>query len=137
MKKTFLLLLFMICVSVCFSQTRSSQRSRASIKAKTRVELMRDSIVKGIDNILDTFTRHSFTPATWNKIKSTTDSYLYQFWVSGNIMGKGREEGYFVKCDLTVMTQTDIREKRLVVEVGIALIKPAEFEILRFQRQLR
>jgi len=47
------------------------------------------------------------------------------------LMGKTREEAYFVKCDRTTMTQADIDNGRLIVQVGIAPVKPAEFVIFR------
>ena len=41
------------------------------------------------------------------------------------------EEAFFVKCDRTTMTQTDIDSGRLIVVVGVAPVKPAEFVIVR------
>ena len=41
------------------------------------------------------------------------------------------EEAFFVKCDRTTMTQTDIDNGRLICVVGVALVKPAEFVIVR------
>lgn len=47
-------------------------------------------------------------------------------------MGTTPEEGFFVVCDRTVMTQNDLDNGRLIVIVGIAPTKPAEFVIFRF-----
>ena len=41
------------------------------------------------------------------------------------------EEAFFVKCDRTTMTQTDIDNGKLIMEIGIAPVKPAEFVIFR------
>ena len=41
------------------------------------------------------------------------------------------EEAFFVKCDRTTMTQTDIDNGRLICVVGVAPVKPAEFVIVR------
>jgi phage tail sheath protein FI len=40
-------------------------------------------------------------------------------------------EAYFVKVDRTTMTQTDIDNGRLIVMIGVAPVKPAEFVIIR------
>jgi phage tail sheath protein FI len=46
-------------------------------------------------------------------------------------MGTKPEEAFFVKCDRTTMTQSDLDNGRLVCLVGIAPIRPAEFVIIR------
>ena len=45
------------------------------------------------------------------------------------------EEAFFVKCDLRTMTQDDIYNGRLICEIGIAPVKPAEFVIFRIQQK--
>ena len=49
----------------------------------------------------------------------------------GGLEGTKVEEAYFVKCDRTTMTQTDIDSGRLICVVGVAPVKPAEFVIVR------
>jgi phage tail sheath protein FI len=46
-------------------------------------------------------------------------------------MGAKPEEAFFVRCDRSTMSQADIDDGRLVVEVGVAPTKPAEFVIFR------
>jgi phage tail sheath protein FI len=67
----------------------------------------------------------------WERVRGSVSSFLNQVWRDGALMGKTREEAYFVKCDRTTMTQNDIDNGRLVVLVGIAPVKPAEFVIFR------
>ena len=45
--------------------------------------------------------------------------------------GTKPEEAFFVKCDRTTMTQDDIDNGRLIVVIGVAPVKPAEFVIIR------
>jgi phage tail sheath protein FI len=56
---------------------------------------------------------------------------LTLLWRNGALEGTKPEEAYFVKCDRTTMTQADIDEGRLIVLVGVAPVKPAEFVIVR------
>lgn len=65
--------------------------------------------------------------ATWIKIRSTITNFLTQTWRDGALMGIKPEEAFYVKCDRTTMTQNDINNNRLIVLVGVAPIKPAEF----------
>ncbi len=67
----------------------------------------------------------------WERVRRAVSSFLNQVWRNGALMGKTAEEAYFVKCDRTTMTQNDIDNGRLVVLVGIAPVKPAEFVIFR------
>ena len=74
----------------------------------------------------------------WLRIKATLTQFLTTIWKDGALMGTTPEEGFFVKCDRTTMTQSDIDNGRLIVMVGLAPTKPAEFVIFRFaQTQAR
>ena len=67
----------------------------------------------------------------WAKVNQTVTNFLYTVWISGALMGKTPQEAFFVKCDRTTMTQNDIDNGRLIILVGVAPIKPAEFVIFR------
>ena len=49
----------------------------------------------------------------------------------GALDGARPEEAFFVKCDRTTMTQDDIDNGRLIMLIGVAPVKPAEFVIIR------
>jgi phage tail sheath protein FI len=67
----------------------------------------------------------------WANIKDTVESFLYNEWEIGALLGSSPKEAYFVQCDRRVMTQNDLDNGRLVCLVGVAAIKPAEFVIFR------
>lgn len=67
----------------------------------------------------------------WARVKQTINSILIQKWQEGTIVGAKPEEAFFVRCDRTTMTQNDIDNGKLIVMVGIAPAKPAEFVIFR------
>ncbi len=69
--------------------------------------------------------------ATWAKVKMQIENFLAQTWKNGMLMGTKPQEAYFVHCDRTTMTQTDIDSGRLNVLIGVAPVKPAEFIIIR------
>ena len=70
---------------------------------------------------------------TWLKVKSTIDGYLYGLWQDGALSGSTAQEAYFINVGLgSTMTSQDILEGRMIVEVGIAAVRPAEFIILQF-----
>jgi uncharacterized protein len=67
----------------------------------------------------------------WAQVRRSISNFLSLVWRSGGLMGATAEEAYFVKCDRTTMTQADIDAGRLIVVVGIAPTKPAEFVVIR------
>jgi phage tail sheath protein FI len=67
----------------------------------------------------------------WARVRRAISNFLTQVWRDGALEGTKVEEAYFVKCDRTTMTQTDIDNGRLIVLVGVAPVKPAEFVIVR------
>ena len=67
----------------------------------------------------------------WVTIRRTVEEFLTSIWRSGALMGTRPGEAFFVRCDRTTMTQNDLDNGRLVCEVGIAPVHPAEFVIFR------
>jgi hypothetical protein len=67
----------------------------------------------------------------WARVRRSISNFLTLVWRNGGLEGTKVEEAYFVKCDRTTMTQTDIDSGRLIVIVGVAPVKPAEFVIIR------
>lgn len=67
----------------------------------------------------------------WARISQSVSAFLTRVWRDGALMGQKPEQAFFVKCDSTTMTQDDIDNGRLIMLVGIAPVKPAEFVIIR------
>lgn len=75
---------------------------------------------------------------TWLKVKAMIDSYLYGLWEQGALAGSKPEQAYFVNVGLgKTMTARDILEGRMIVEIGVAAVRPAEFVILRFSHKMQ
>jgi phage tail sheath protein FI len=70
-------------------------------------------------------------PRLWANVRETIESFLYNEWISGNLLGSTPKEAYFVRCDRSTMTQNDLDNGRLICLIGIAVLKPAEFVIFR------
>jgi uncharacterized protein len=70
-------------------------------------------------------------PALWARVKEAIDSFLYNEFREGNLLGDSPAQAYFVRCDQTTMTQNDLDNGRMICLIGVALLKPAEFVIFR------
>lgn len=75
---------------------------------------------------------------TWLKVKGMIESFLYGLWEQGALAGPTPESAYFVNVGLgTTMTTQDILEGRMIVEIGVAAVRPAEFIIIKFSHKLQ
>jgi len=74
---------------------------------------------------------------TWAEARGSIENYLHALWQQGALAGQRAEEAYFVQVgkDIT-MTQTDIDEGKMIIKVGMAAVRPAEFIILQFTQDV-
>lgn len=74
---------------------------------------------------------------TWETVRAAIDNYLYALWQEGALQGVKPEEAYFVQVGLGVtMTPQDLDDGNLIVEIGLAAVRPVEFVILRFTQNI-
>jgi phage tail sheath protein FI len=71
----------------------------------------------------------------WARVKDTIRLFLRSQWRAGALFGRTEDEAFFITCDRTTMTQDDILNGRLICEIGIAPVRPAEFVIFRVFQQ--
>lgn len=67
----------------------------------------------------------------WARFRQSLSNFLTTAWRDGALMGTTPEEAFYVTCDRSTMTQDDIDNGRLIAEVGVAPVKPAEYVIIR------
>jgi uncharacterized protein len=67
----------------------------------------------------------------WPRVIDTIRQFLSVQWRLGALLGRTEQEAFFIRCDRTTMTQDDILNGRLICEIGIAPVRPAEFVIFR------
>jgi len=70
----------------------------------------------------------------WAKVLRDVNSFLKVVWRSGALFGNTPEEAFYVKCDEEI-NPAEIRDLgQLIIEVGLAPVKPAEFVIFRISQ---
>ena len=67
----------------------------------------------------------------WARVIDTIRLFLRSQWRLGALFGRTEQEAFFITCDRTTMTQDDILNGRLICEIGIAPVRPAEFVVFR------
>lgn len=75
---------------------------------------------------------------TWTKVRAMIENFLILQWRAGALAGAKPEHAFYVKVGLgQTMTAQDILEGRMIVEIGMAVVRPAEFIILRFSHKMQ
>ncbi|MCI3935566.1 phage tail sheath family protein [Chryseobacterium aahli] len=78
------------------------------------------------------------TANTWIRVQTMIENFLNQQWQDGALAGSKPEEAYYVSVGLNkTMSAQDILEGRMIVEIGMAAVRPAEFIVLRFSHKLQ
>ena len=76
--------------------------------------------------------------ALWDRVGSDVYDFLHLLWREGAFQGAKPEQAFYVKMGLgETMTQADIDAGRLIILIGIAPLKPAEFVHIRIDLQTR
>jgi phage tail sheath protein FI len=70
-------------------------------------------------------------PRLWARVKQTVTLFLRSQWREGALFGEKEDEAFHVAIGRDTMTEDDILNGRLIVEIGIAPVRPAEFVIFR------
>lgn len=74
---------------------------------------------------------------TWVKVQGMIENFLTTLWRQGALQGAKPEHAFYVSVGLgKTMTALDILEGRMIVEIGMAVVRPAEFIILRFSHKM-
>lgn len=75
---------------------------------------------------------------TWVKVRAMIENYLTVLWRQGALAGAKPEHAFYVKVGLNItMTAQDILEGYMNVEIGMAVVRPAEFIVLKFSHKMQ
>ncbi|CDM88889.1 phage tail sheath family protein [Xenorhabdus bovienii] len=74
---------------------------------------------------------------TWERVRAAISNYLHGLWQQGGLAGSKEEEAYFVQIGKGItMTPDQINQGQMIVKVGLAAVRPAEFIILQFTQDV-
>lgn len=73
----------------------------------------------------------------WAQLTLDVSTFLHTLFVQGAFQGPSPSQAYFVRCGNDTMTQTDLDNGRLNIEIGITPVRPAEYVIIRIQRIMK
>jgi phage tail sheath protein FI len=74
------------------------------------------------------------TPDLWAKITRNVTAFLTNVWRAGALFGTTPQEAFYVRCDAET-NPPEVRDAgQVVTEIGVAVVKPAEFVIFRISQ---
>ena len=117
-------------IRVWGARTLSSDPAWRYVNVRRLFNFIEESILRGTQWIV-------FEPNDldlWQRVKRTITAFLIGMWRQGALLGATPEQAFYVKCDEETNPPESIDEGKLVVEIGIAPVKPAEFVIFRISQ---
>jgi len=104
------------------------------ISVRRLFNMVEESIKKGIA----AFTFEPNGESTWMKVKTMIENFLTGLWKAGALAGAKPEHAFFVQTGVgETMTEQDILENKLIIEIGLAPAQPAEFILFRVEQQMQ
>jgi uncharacterized protein len=73
-------------------------------------------------------------PDLWSRVRRDVGAFLTTLWRDGMLFGETQQEAFYVKCDAELNPPESRDLGRLIIEVGLAPVKPAEFVVYRFSQ---
>jgi phage tail sheath protein FI len=70
-------------------------------------------------------------PSLWIEIRVAVESFLSRLWRDGALLGATPADAFFVRCDESLNRPEVVEAGQVLVELGIALVRPAEFLVFR------
>lgn len=119
-------------IKVWGARTRTDEANSQYRYVSTRryFNFLRESIDEGTQFVVF----EPNTPALWQRITQTVTGFLLNQWREGALFGTTPEQAFFVKCDKDTNPDTVRDLGQVVTEIGVAIVKPAEFVIFRIQQ---
>ena len=114
-------------IRVWGARTLSSDPAWRYVNVRRLFNYIEESVIGGTQWVV-------FEPndmALWQRVRRTLNAFLVRTWRDGALFGATPQEAFYVKCDSETNPSEVIDAGQLVVEIGIAPVKPAEFVIFR------
>ncbi|MDF9817099.1 phage tail sheath subtilisin-like domain-containing protein [Streptomyces sp. SPB162] len=114
-------------IRVWGARTLSSDPAWRYLNVRRYFNYLEESILNGTQWVV-------FEPndqALWARIRRNISAFLVTEWRSGALFGATPEDAYYVKCDAETNPVESVDLGRVICQIGVSPVKPAEFVIFR------
>jgi phage tail sheath protein FI len=117
-------------VKIWGARTTSTETEWRYISSRRLFTYLRDSLEDGTQWVV--FEPNA--PELWSRVRRNVTAFLTTVWASGALLGTTPDQAFYVRCDETT-NPPEVRDLgQLVTEIGVALVKPAEFVVFRLSQ---
>ncbi len=72
---------------------------------------------------------------SWERVQAAVHNYLSALWRKGALSGDTEAEAFFVKVgEGKTMQPEDVAAGKMILQIGMAAVRPAEFIVLQFSQ---
>jgi phage tail sheath protein FI len=117
-------------VRIWGARTLSSDPAWRYLNVRRYFNYLEESILDGTQWVV-------FEPndrSLWARIRRNVTAFLLQEWRSGALFGNQPQNAFYVKCDEETNPVESVDQGRVVCEIGVAPVKPAEFVVFRLSQ---
>jgi uncharacterized protein len=118
-------------IRVWGARTLSSDTDWRYLNVRRLFNMIETSIMEGTQYAV--FEPNDVT--LWEGVTRTLTGFLRGLWSAGALFGTSEDQAFYVKCDAETNPPESIDEGKLIVEVGLAPVKPAEFVVFRISQK--
>jgi uncharacterized protein len=95
-------------------------------------------VEESVKNATEGFVFQANDANTWVQVRAMIENFLILQWKAGALAGAKPEQAFYVRVGLgSTMTADDVLNGRMIVEIGMAVVRPAEFIVLRFSHMMQ
>lgn len=96
-----------------------------------------NSIEKDVKRMLTVALFEDNSQPTWQLVRAAIDNYFHNLWQKGALAGDRPSDAWFVRIgEGTTMSMDDIKQGRMVIDMGVAAVRPAEFIVLNLSQSI-
>ncbi len=95
------------------------------------VRRLSNMIEKSVDKAMTWTAFERNEELLWLRIRSGVEAFMNTLFRDGALPGASTNQAFFVQCGSTTMTQTDIDNGVVNLQIGFAPLRPAEFVIIK------
>jgi len=114
-------------IRVWGARTLSSDPEWRYLNVRRLFNFVEESILEGTQWVVFEPNDHRL----WDTVRRTANAFLRRVWREGALFGSTADEAFYVKCDAENNTTDTIDVGQLIIDIGIAPVKPAEFVVFR------
>ena len=113
------------------ARTLAARDSAEPAERYLAVRRLTDHVLASLEDGMAFVSGRRADPGLGDLVRRRAEDFLDDLWRRGALAGDRPQDAYFARCDRTTTTAADLAAGRIVLLVGLAALRPGEFEVHR------